>query len=110
MHAKRRAGWLAKKKAEIINQACRMVFSVGFKRCKRIVQMQLPTDSVGSHQVDVVDESLIAIAADRAEKFVRASRHSIEANNINVAIQTEEVTDAKGGHSETSRLGGASKR
>ena len=75
-----------------------------------MVRTYLPVDSVGLLQTDVVDESLIAIAADTTEKFIRASYHSIKANKINMAVQTEEIIGAKEGHFETSHLGGASRR
>ena len=110
MYVERRVVRLAKKEAKIINQACRMTFSVGFERCKRMVQAHLSAKIIGLLQADVVDESLIAIAADSMKKFVRTSHHSTEANKINVAIQTEEVTGAKRGRSEASHLGGASRQ
>ena len=86
-----------------------MVFSAGFERYKRMVQAHLLADSVGSLQADVVDESLIAIAANSVEKFARTSRHFVEMNKINVAIQTEEVIGAKGGRSKTSHFCDASR-
>ena len=75
-----------------------------------MIQMHLPTDSIGFFQADIVDKSLIAIAADSMKKFVRASLHSTKVNKINVAVQTEKVTGTKGGHSEASHLSGASRR
>ena len=75
-----------------------------------MIQAHLPTDSVGLFQADIVDESLIAIAVDSTEKFMRASRNFAEVNKINVAVQTKEVTDAKGGSSEASHLGSAPRR
>ena len=74
-----------------------------------MVRVHLPTDSIGLLQANIVDKSLIAIAVDSTKKFIRASRHSAEVNKINVAIQTEEVTSAKGSHFEASHLDGASR-
>ena len=51
-----------------------------------MVRAPLPADRIGLLQADIMVESLIAIAADSIEKFARASRHSTEANKINVAV------------------------
>ena len=75
-----------------------------------MVQAHFFANSIGLLQVDIVDESLIAIAVDSVKKFARTSCHSIEANKISVAIQTEKVISAKGGRFEVSHLGGAPRR
>ena len=77
---------LVKKRNKIIHQTCRMAFLAGFERCKIMIRVHLPTDSIGLLQAVVMDESLIAIAADSAEKFTQASRYSIKMNKITMVI------------------------
>ena len=70
----------------------------------------LSVDSIKLLQADLLDESLLAVAVDSTEKFVRVFRYSTEANNIDTAIQTEEAIDAEEGCSGASRPGGVPKQ
>ena len=102
MNAKRREGRLAKRRAEIINQACKTAFSAGFERYKIMAQVHFSADSVKLLLVNFLDESLKTVTADRAEKFARTSCYSAEANKVNAAVQTEKVTDVEKSCSEAS--------
>ena len=100
--AERRKGRLAEREADVINQACKIAFSMGFKRCKIIAQAYLPADSVELLQVNFLDESLKVVTANSVEKFTRASRYSAKANKVDAAFQTEEAIGAKEGCSRAS--------
>ena len=71
-----------------------------------MIRAHIPTDSIKLLQADLLDENLLAVMAVSAEKFTRASRYSVEANKINMTVQTEEATDVEEDCSRASHPGG----
>ena len=86
---------MAKNEAKIIIQACKMAFFVVFEKYKTIIRVHCPSNHVEPLQTDYLDESLLAIAADSAERFAKASHFPREVSKINAAIQTEGDVNAE---------------
>ena len=63
-----------------------MAFFTNFERYKAMAWTYLPVDVIELLQVDCIDERLLAVVADSAEKFARAARYSTEPNKVYAAV------------------------
>ena len=77
-------------------QACKLAFSVGFKRCREKAWMYLSIDNIKLLRMDLPNESLRAMIDHCLEKSVSASDGLVGTNKIHSVTQTEEANVEEG--------------
>ena len=102
MNALKRIDWLARRGVKIINQACKIAFSIGFERCKIMAQVHLPADSTELLQANFSNESLKVVTKDSTRRFAKIYHGIVEINKVDTATQTEGDVGTEEDHSEAS--------
>lgn len=83
-----KASRLKKKGVKAMMKACKIAFTVGFEKCKSMIQAHLPT--ITSNFCMCLYECLKAVIDESIQAFMRISEWLLFEIKVNAASQTEE--------------------